>query len=85
MRAIISRNTVQKIKVSNQGGILQPTSPLTLKNQIKELHTIEDIGDVSEVDVTTGSTLVYNSENDKYEVRKLNATDISGSLDGGEF
>ena len=87
MRAVIGRQTTQNVKVTNSGGSLQSTTPITLKNQISEINSIEDIRDVSEIEVSTGSTLVYNSENHKYEVRKLSSADFSGTfnLDGGIF
>ena len=87
MKAVIGRTTTQNIKVHTTGGLLQTSTPITLKNQVNEISSIEDIRDVAEVDVSTGATLVYNSSNDKYEVRKLQAEDISGNinLDGGEF
>ena len=63
---------------------------IVLKNQITEIRSIEDIADVSEVNVTAGATIVYNSENDKYEVRKLLFEDVDTSnasyqIDGGSF
>jgi hypothetical protein len=87
MRAVIGRTTTQNIKVNTTGGIIQSTTPITLKNQVTEIRSIEDISDVAEVDVVEGATLVYNPENDKYEVRKLEAGDLSGdiNLDGGVF
>ena len=88
MKATIARNTSQNIKVTTTaGGAIQASTPFTLKNQVAEINSIEDIADVSEVDVSAGATLVYNPENDKYEVRKLQSSDISGTfnLDGGEF
>lgn len=87
MKVTVGRTSSQSLKVKTNGGILQTQTPITLKNQISEIRSIEDIMDVSEVSVTAGSTLVYNPTNDKYEVRKLNATDLAGTinLDGGEF
>lgn len=87
MRAVIGKNTSQNIKVTNNGGILQTSTAVTLKNQVQELQSLEDIKDVDELDVVEGATLVYNSQNDKYEVRKLTSDDFSGAinLDGGEF
>ncbi len=32
-----------------------------------------------------GSTLVYDQQNDKYEVKKLQFEDIDDNLDGGQF
>lgn len=87
MKVAVGRTTSQALKVKTNGGIIQSQTPITLKNQITEITSIEDIRDVAEVDVTAGATLVYNPTNDKYEVRKLDAGDISGTfnLDGGEF
>lgn len=87
MRAVIGKTTTQNIKVSTSGGIIQSQTPITLKNQVTEIRSIEDISDVAEVDVVEGATLVYNPANDKYEVRKIQVGDISGdiNLDGGSF
>lgn len=87
MKAVIARTTQQKVKVNNTNGVLQTQTPITLKNQVTEINSLEDIADVAEVDVSTGSTLVYNASTDKYEVKKLDAGSISGTidLDGGEF
>ncbi len=87
MKAVIARTTQQKVKVNNTNGVLQTQTPITLKNQVTEISSLEDIADVAEVDVSTGSTLVYNASTDKYEVKKLDVGSISGEfdLDGGEF
>jgi len=71
-------------KITNNAGRLSSVAPVTLKNQIQEIRSIEDIADVAEVNVTNGATLVYNSENDKYEVRQLQIEDL-GAIDGGSF
>lgn len=81
-------NTTRLVaKVTNNSGRLSAQSPITLKNQIQEIRSIEDIADVAEVNVTNGATLVYNSENDKYEVKILDVTDQidNADLDGGTF
>lgn len=84
--AALARNTVLNVKLTNTGGSLQSSTPVTLKNQATEIKSIEDIRDVSEVEVVAGATLVYNSENDKYEVRKITSEDIGSiNLDGGDF
>lgn len=73
-------------KITNTSGRLSTAAPVTLKNQIQEIRSIEDIFDVSEVNVSAGATLVYNPENDKYEVRPLQNEDIDSlTLDGGTF
>lgn len=82
----LARNTVLNVKLTNSGGSIQSSTPITLKNQVSEIKSIEDIRDVSEIEVVAGATLVYNSENDKYEVRKITSDDIGAiNLDGGSF
>lgn len=71
-------------KITNNSGRLSTAAPITLKNQIQEIRSIEDFADVAEVDVSDGATLVYNSQNDKYEIRQLLIEDL-GALDGGSF
>ena len=79
--------TKQTVTVNNLGDVLTGVSPFTLKNQITEITSIEQIADVDEINVTTGATLIYNSSTDKYEIKPLQFTDISGTvdLDGGTF
>ena len=71
--------------ITNNNGRLSSAGPITLKNQIQEIRSIENITDVSVVEVANGSTLIYNSQNDKYEVRQLQAGDLNLNLDGGSF
>ena len=78
LNAKITKITGVQDKVTNNAGVLSTVAPLTLKNQIQEIRSIEDIGDVDEINVATGSTLVYNSTTDKYEIKMLD-------LDGGTF
>jgi hypothetical protein len=74
------------VKVNNMGGVLTPQSPITLKNAAGTLLSIEQIGDVDEVDVVDGATLVYNSATDKYEIKRFDAGDLSlDNIDGGTF
>lgn len=85
MKATIPQVTRQSVKVTNLGGTLTSSSPITLKNQIVEITSIENIADVSEINVTDGATLIYNSSTDKYEIKPLNFDDLSGDIDGGTF
>ena len=71
--------------ITNNNGRLSSAGPITLKNQIQEIRSIENITDVSVVDAANGSTLIYNSQNDKYEVRQLQVADLNLDLDGGSF
>ena len=84
LKARITQNSNMIARVTTSGDSLAASKPVTLKNQINEIRSIEDFGDVSEVNVVTGATLVYNATNDKYEVRPLEIEDL-GSIDGGTF
>jgi hypothetical protein len=78
------QNTQKIVRVNTSGDSLSAVKPVTLKNQVREIRSIEDFGDVEELNVTTGATLVYNSDIDKYQVRPLELADL-GNLDGGTF
>jgi hypothetical protein len=84
IKARIVQNTSMVARVNTTGDSLSAGKPVTLKNQINEIRSIEDFGDVEEVNVVTGATLVYNSITDKYEVRPFELSDL-GNLDGGTF
>jgi hypothetical protein len=78
-------NTV--VRVNSTGGRISPAaggSGVTLKNQVQELRSIENIADVVGTNITEGATLVYNSATDKYEIKPISLADL-GSLDGGLF
>jgi len=85
MKASIPQVTRQVVKVNNIGGTLTPSSPITLKNQVTELTSIENIADVDEVNVTNGATIVYNSSRSLYEIKPLSLNDLGGDIDGGTF
>jgi hypothetical protein len=68
--------------------ISNPPQTVVIKNQAttvsaNRLDTLQDV--VEEGTPPEGSTLVYNPTTDKYEVQKLNFTDVDGPLDGGSF
>ncbi len=69
-----------KVKLSN--GIIQPISPVTLKNtiQTETNRRIDQLLDVvaDTANTVAGSTLVYDPSIDKYVVQVLD-------LDGGSF
>ncbi len=85
----INPNPETKIvaRVAPVNGILQPTSSLTIRNQLREyqINSIQDLPDVAEEAVVDGATLVYNANSSVYEVKQLDVTDLSGIIDGGEF
>lgn len=59
---------------------------VTLKSSsVQPLTRLDSLVDVDPVGEITGAVPVYNSVTDKYEVHKLNLTDVTGDLDGGTF
>jgi hypothetical protein len=85
----INPNPETKIvaKVTNNNGTLSTNTPVTIKNQLREyqINSIQDLPDVAETNVSNGSTLVFNSATNLYEVKPLDVVNIIGIIDGGEF
>ncbi len=75
------------VRVNTVGGILQPTTPLTIRNQLREyqINSIQDLPDVAETNIVNGATLVFNSSTNNYEIKPLQTNFIDGDIDGGEF
>lgn len=70
-----------RVKVSQSGGRLQTTAPLSLRNAVRDtafLENLEDIRNVTIVNRVDGSGLQYNSETQNYEIKLM-------TLDGGNF
>ena len=84
--AKINKETKIVAKVATNQGFINPKT-LSIKNQLREyqINSLEDLPDVDEINVSTGSTVVYNSVTGKYEVKPLDANFILGRIDGGEF
>jgi hypothetical protein len=74
--AVIS-NPPQTVVIKNQA------TTISANISANRLDTLQDV--VEEGTPPEGSTLVYNPTTDKYEVQKLNFTDVDGPLDGGSF
>lgn len=57
------------VTVRKQDGKLQVTDPITVKNQIQELGSIDDIPGVNTSLKVDGSTLIYNANTGQYDVK----------------
>lgn len=82
IKAKVSSSSSYNVEVSNFGGSLTNRKPLSLRNVVREgsvsTENIENIGNVIVVNKTDGSTIQYNSVNQKYEIKLAD-------LDGGTF
>jgi hypothetical protein len=76
------------VDVDRVDGKLITASPVTLKNSITNvIRDIAQINNVTEVDKVNGSTLIWNSTTNRYEVKLLNIDDFGdpSDIDGGTF
>ena len=81
----IATTSNQQIVVTNYGGILQSTRPVTLRNQLVEIRTLDNIPDVNNNAKVDGAGLIYNANTRAYDVRPIGFNDIVGIIDEGEF
>ena len=64
--------TVQKV-----GGRVTATDPITVKNQIQEIRSLDDIPGVNTSMRTDGATIVYNANTNQYDVRPTSGNVVS--------
>jgi len=99
--AVKSSNMIVAPSTNTSGIIVRPsfevtTNPattITIKNQVLTVSSnsagpnrLDHLYDVVEGPMpANGSTLVYDPNNDKYVVQRLDFTDVDGPLDGGTF
>jgi hypothetical protein len=89
---VVSRKRSVQISANATAGIIDTSTPVVLKNNpsiglgidggVTRLDRLRDVVANAEVN---GATLVYNSSNDTYVVKKLDISDVTGAIDGGIF
>lgn len=79
--------TKRTVNVNAAATVIDSNNPVTLKNfpAVGAANRIDRLIDVDASAESNGATLVYDSINDKYVVKKLDLSDVTGDLDGGEF
>lgn len=60
------------VKVNKTGSMLQSNRPITVKNQIEEIRSLEDIPGVNVTLKEDGATIVYNANTGKYDIKPYN-------------
>lgn len=75
------------LNVNAASSVLDSHNPVTLKNYppITGANRIDRMLDVDTSSEANGATLVYDSSNDRYIVKQLDLSEVTGVLDGGEF
>jgi len=64
------------VKVNKVDGNIQSTDPITVKNQIQEIHSIDDLG-LNLTNRTDGATLIWNAANNQYDVKPVFITNTT--------
>jgi hypothetical protein len=86
---VVGRKRTIRVSANGTAGVLETSSPVTLKNTptiSTGIERLDSLKDVYSVDETTGAVPVYDSVTDKYIIKKLDlGTDVVGDLDGGSF
>jgi hypothetical protein len=89
INVIVARKRDIRVSANATSGVIDTTTPVTIKpiptissGGVDRLDHLKDVNANTEVD---GATLVYDSGNDKYIVKKLDLANVTGNLDGGDF
>lgn len=87
VNVIVGRKRTIQVSSNTTAGIIDSTSPVTIKNiaGAAGVTRLDRLSDVDASGESTGSTLIYDAETDKYIVRKIEFNDVTGDLDGGTF
>ena len=70
IRVTLSKSNFD-VTVKKFDGKLTVTDPITVRNQIYELRSIADVPNVNTVNLVDGATIIYNANNQLYEIRPL--------------
>ena len=89
VNVVVGRKRTVQISANATAGIIDTSTPVVLKNNpyvgaggVSRLDRLNDVVANAEVN---GATLVYNAADDTYVVKKLDLSDVTGSIDGGIF
>ncbi len=90
INVIVSRKRNIQVSANGTAGMLDTSSPVTIKSiptvtSGSGVSRLDQLTDVSPSGETDGAVPVYDSATDKYIVQKMNMIDIVGDLDGGTF
>ena len=87
INVVVGKKRTVKVSSNTTAGVLNTTTPVTIKNTtgVTSSSRLDGLLDVDATNESAGATLIYNADQDKYIVKKLDLGDISGALDGGTF
>ena len=88
INVIVARKRSVQVSANATAGIIDTSAPVTLK-PIPSINSgvdrLDRLVDVIANNESNGATLVYDSSNDRYVVKKLDLSEVTGNLDGGDF
>lgn len=83
---VVAKQRNIRVTTNNTGGVITTNIPVTLKNTPIILGgKLANLQDVVTSNQTNGSTVIYNSDLNKYIIEKLDLAYTIGTLDGGDF
>lgn len=84
---VVARKRTVQVSANGTAGIIDTSVPVTLKNNpsLSAATRLDKLTDVVANSEVNGGTLVYEASTDKYVVKKLDLSDVTGDLDGGTF
>ena len=93
VNVVVSRKRTINVSANGTGGVIDTSVPVTIKttptihsgNAEAIIDTVDELKDVDLAYRANGSTLVYDANTHKYNVKNLEFTEIDGNLDGGTF
>jgi hypothetical protein len=87
VNVVVGRKRTVQISTNATAGIIDTTTPVVLKNNpvLGGVTRLDKLVDVAANNEVNGATLVYNAANDTYVVQKLDLSNVTGDLDGGNF
>lgn len=89
INVIVGKKKNIRVSADSTAGIVSTNrNPVTLKNiptvsnGVTRLDSLSDVVSNTEIE---GAVPVYDAQTDKYVIKKLDMTDVTGDLDGGTF
>ncbi len=81
LKNLLSNNVI--VVTQSQGRLSSASPRVTLKNQVSEINSLEDLPDVTTPNVSEGAMVQYDVATDRYEIKPLDLR--NGTIDAGTF
>lgn len=86
VNVVVGRKRPVQVTANATAGIVSTNkNNVTLKPGVQPPTRLDSLGDVVASGETNGAVPVYDATTDKYIVKKLDISDVTGAIDGGTF